>query len=143
MTDTLLGAVKIVGLPEGCYFESFEELLKSLCKYLAIEIPDTITNVVIGNVQPADSQRDHLWFRKDNSGTFVGLYIYTGGQWLKVFPVPGQIFRLYGDSASIPTGFTLADTSNPNLTAAMAAALMAQWYTDGSGTYQIFDVTAD
>lgn len=142
------GSIKINDLPDlGC-FTSFEELLKALPTFLTVEIPNTITNVIISNVQPLDDQRDALWIRRNNAGSFVGLYIYASGTWRQIFPVGGgntgtvQLFRVKGDSRHIPEGYTLADEDNPSITANEASFLKTMWLkAPGQDYYVIFQVT--
>lgn len=141
-SDVIRGAIKLDSLVSGCCFTSWEDFVKAIPTLFSVEVPATITNVVISNLQPGSSLRDNLWIRLDNSGSFMGLFIYTGGLWQQIFPTPQGIFKMYGDSRVIPSGYLLADTSNPHLTAGEAAALMASWVLHGSGLYYtIFDVT--
>lgn len=142
------GAIKINDLPDlGC-FTSFEELLKALPTFLTVEIPSTITNVIVSNVQPLDDQRDALWVRRNNAGSFVGLYIYASGTWRQIYPVGGgntgtfQLFRVKGDSRTIPEGYLLADEDNPHLTANEASWVKTQWLHNPTQEYYvIFDIT--
>lgn len=140
--DSVLAPLKLQGLPDLACFKCFEDLLQALPSYLFAEIPITITNIVFSSTQPLDTQRDYIWFRRDNSGGFLGIYLYVGGQWQQIYPTPNGIFRMYGDSRDIPPGYLLADADNPNLTAAMATHLETQWLLDPTLTYYvIFDVT--
>lgn len=137
----LPNALKLQGLPDDTCFTSFADLLKALVKYMSVEIPTSITNVIISNIQPLDSQRSSLWIRMTNGGDFVGFYLFSGGAWQQIFPVDNQLFRVYGDSRVIPTGFVLGDDGSLGLTAAQIAFLHTQWLLDPTSTfYVIFDV---
>lgn len=142
-TDSISGAVKVVNLPDLACFTDFADFVQKLADSLVIEIPDSITNVVVGNSEPTDSNTA-LWVRRDNSGTFVGLYVYTSGVWAPIYPVPGQLTRIYGSTLDVPSGWRRAD-QDPNLTVAQVAFLQAQWMADpgNPGEYLIFDVTPD
>lgn len=139
---TVNGALKINNLPDLACFQSFEDLLKALPTFLTVEVPSTITNVIISNVQPQDNQRDAIWFRRSNSGEFIGIYLYSSGTWRLVFPSPNALIRMYGDSRDVPEGYILADETNPNLTANQASFIKSSWLKDPTDTwYVIFDVT--
>lgn len=140
--NVIAGALKLLSLPDLACFTSFGELLQALPDYLGIEIPNTITNVVISNIEPNDSQRSFLWVRYNAAGGFIGFYLYTGGAWTQVFPAPNEIILMYGDSRSIPPGYQLADSSNPHITVPMETALQTLWVLDPTTTYYIqFHVT--
>lgn len=140
--DVIQGAVKVVNLPDLACFTNFEEFVQALANSLVLEIPQSITNVVDGNSEPTSSQTTVLWVRRDNSGTFVGLYVFTAGSWTQIYPVPGQLTRVYGSTLDIPEGFQRAD-QDPNLTVAQRTFLQGQWMPDpgNPGEYLIFDVT--
>lgn len=139
---TVKGAIKIEGLLETACFTSFDDFARRYPQFLTIQLPATITNVIVSNVQPLDSQKDYIWFRRNNSGGFVGAYVFSQGFWRQVFPVPQGIFKLYGDSRDIPAGYILADNTNPNITTAMYNFLKTQWLRDPLDLYwMIFEVT--
>lgn len=130
-------ALKINNLPELACFESFEELLKALPDFYSVEIPDTITNVIISTTEPdvsTDSQS--LWIKYDTSGSFVGLFLFTGGAWNMVFPAPNEVFWLYGDSTNVPPGYINTDDA-PGLTTDLKNYLKSLWHQDP--TTLIFD----
>jgi len=134
-TIELRDAIKILGLPDTTCFESFEQLLQVLTDYMVLEIPTSITNVVVGNTQPGDTQRDAVWFRMSNGGQFIGIYLYSEGTWTQFFPVPGQVYKIAGgDSRDVPRGFILASNSS-NLTAAEKAKLEEEWLFDPTNVY--------
>lgn len=141
-TDVIRSAVKLDGLIEGKCFTSWEEFLSELPKMLIVEIPTGITNVTVGNAQPSSSELDHLWVKTDGAGSFIGLFIYATGSWRQIYPVPNQIFLMYGDSSNIPDGYRLA-SEDPNISAAMLANLQKVWsiLTTSPTTYSVFHVT--
>lgn len=141
--DVIRGAIKLDGFTEGVCFKSWDDFLATLPSLLAIEIPDDITNVTIGNTQPTDDQRDNLWIRKDSAGVFMGFYLYASGAWQKIWPVDGELIMIVGDSRTPPTGFTTA-TNLSSLTAAQKAFLQSRWHiVPGSSPtyYDIFEVS--
>lgn len=141
-TDVVKGALKIQGLLEDLCFEDVKELIKALPQYLSVEIPSSISNVVVGVEQPGAGQRDNLWVRTANSGNFVGVYVYALGQWRQIIPVPVQLVRVYGDSRNPPEGYTLA-TEAGVLTESQKLYLKGtwHWHNDVADTYyDIFDV---
>lgn len=143
-TDEIQGAVKILNLPDVACFETIQQWAAALAEQLVIEIPSTITNVVIGNSEPTDSQNTALWVRRDNAGTFIGLYVFSSGAWLQIYPVPlplTQFTWVTGSSLSIPTGYKRADLF-PGLTAGQITFYQARWYADpgNPGEYLDFEV---
>lgn len=104
---SIKGAIKVNGVPAAACFNNFAELLNSLGTYLTVEIPNqTFSNVVISVSQPGQADRDKIWWRISNSGSFVGLYFFSNGNWEQVIPAPQQIFWLYGSSDNPPAGYS-------------------------------------
>lgn len=141
-TDIVLGALKPLGLLDELCVESIPELVRILPQYLGVEVPATVTNVVVGVQQPGDDRRNNLWVRLDNSGDFIGLYVYAQGQWRQVSPVPKEVFQVYGDSREVAPGYTLAGNFS-GFTASQKAyfAAMSHWQNDTPNTwYDVFFV---
>lgn len=141
-TDTVQGVLKLQGLlDEGC-FTSWKEFVASIPDLFSVELPNDITNVTVGSSQPSDSERDHLWIRTDGSGSFVGLLIYASGAWRQIYPAPNQIFLMYGDSRSVPVGYTLV-SDDPNLSTSEVQNLQKIWTQGGTSPtwYTVFHVT--
>jgi len=112
--SSIKGVIKVNGVPESVCFDNFTELLKSLGTYLTVEISNqTFSNIVISNVQPGQADRDKIWWRLSNGGTFIGIFYYGNSIWYQVFPAPFAIFWLYGDSANPPLGYRFLDNLNP------------------------------
>lgn len=132
------GAVKISGFPEGICFKSFEDLLKQLPNFLTVEIPQSITNVVVSNIQPLDSQRDSVWFRRDNSGTIIGIYVFSGVKWKQLWPVPGGIFWVYSADGSVPEGYSKIDTTRTDILSSVISEIMAGYVLDNTDTFDVY-----
>jgi hypothetical protein len=133
--------LKLSGLPEGYCFSSLEDLLKVLQNNLFAEVPDTITNVQVSNLQPTSSQRADVWFRLNSGGKFIGIYMFDGVTWRQVLEAPNQVTWMYGDSADVPEGFQLIDTGHPSFTAPEIAHIKGFYYPAGAGPYTYFAVT--
>lgn len=137
-SDLVRGQLVVTGLLDTQCFTSWQEVINALPNLLAPEMPNSITNVIVGNTQPTDSQTSSIWFRLSNSGSFLGIYVFSQGAWHQIYPVnvdtpttTTQIFWLAGDSEQVPAGFTNTDNALI-LTAAVQAALKAQWVLEGS-----------
>lgn len=139
--DVVEGSLKIKGLPDLACFTSMLDFLKALPTYYGIEIPNSITNVIVSNVEPLDTQRDFIWFRRSNSGSFLGIYLYASGSWKQAFPAPQQIFWMYGDSRDVPDGYLLVGPDNPNFTAGEVTAYEAKYIADPTNTYYVYFAT--
>ena len=136
--------LSLVGLPDDLCFEgTFAEALKAALENVRVLVPSSITNVVVSSQQPTDSQRDFVWFRLNNAGNFVGIYIYAGGDWQQVSPAPNQLFWIYGagaypDSNSPPPGYLPANDPSLGLDAGLVTAMEALWYPAGPGPYTMY-----
>lgn len=131
MPDTgsiVVGDLVLKALPELLCYKDFESFVKDIPNLFAIRVPSTITNVIVSNQQPTNSQTTSLWIRQSNSGSFMGIYVFAQGLWRQIAPIPNQIFWLYGDSNNPPAGFkTTDDASGIEISATLAVALKAQW----------------
>ena len=144
--DVVRGAIKLDNFPETCCFTSFEEFMKALPEYLSIEIPKSITNVYVGYNQPSEADTDTVWFRTGAGSSFIGIFIYSLGQWRQVYPIEKSIIRVYGDSRTPPAGYSLANSFMPS--AAANTWIVTTWHVGGTypgptGTidwYDVFDV---
>lgn len=122
--NTIKGSIKTKGIPESICFKNFADLLQNLGNYLTIEIPiDDITNVIISNQQPSDVDRDKLWVRRTNSGKIAGALVFSGGQWVQLFPAPQQVFILLGNSTTPPDGYVYMPQSLSGLSSLQYSAL--------------------
>lgn len=132
MPDVVSAPIGIINLPDNLCVSSLKDFLVQLPQWIVALIPTSITNVVVGNVQPLDSQRDSLWLRQNNSGIFIGFYVFSGGTWVQIFPMPNQIFprwRATTDPTAPPTGYTRIDNV-AGVPAAVVTQLQTQWVVD-------------
>lgn len=129
--DVIRGALKLDSFLEGQCFVSWSAFIQAIPSMFSVELPAEVTNVTIGNQAPSDDDRDHLWIKTDGSGSFLGLYLYMSGAWQQIYPVPNQIFLLYGDSRYPPPGYTLV-SNDPGISSAMLANLKKMWVVGGT-----------
>lgn len=142
LSDVVRGSLVVTNLPEDFCFTTFRELILALTQYLAVEVPSTITNVVVSNVQPLDSQTNSVWFRISNAGGFQGIYVFSNGSWVQVFPAQNGVFWFMGNSTTPPDGYTLIDTSNTQAVALLGlpaiATLTTQYIQDPTLTFFVY-----
>ncbi len=123
-----VGTLFLKTLPELPCFSSMEEFLVALPDIYGLSIPDSITNVIVSNVQPNSDQTAALWVRLSNSGNFMGIYVFSGGNWVQIVPTPNAIQWMYGDSASPPPGYANTDDAGTTYVSnALKASLKALW----------------
>lgn len=143
--NTVEGSIFIKNLPDTACFTTFIELLQALPGYLGVNVPDSITNVIVSNVQPNSSQTTVLWIRTSNSGNFLGIYIFAAGTWKQIYPVPGQMFRIISKgttdrSDNPPDGFILV-TDSPDYTVTQKNWVQSTWHLSPDAVnYDVFDV---
>jgi len=124
----VVGDLVLKALPELECFTNFTDFLKALPSLYAVEVPSTVTNVIVGPSQPTSSQTSSVWIRTDSSGGFIGVYVFSQGQWRLIIPGPQQIFWLYGDSSAPPAGYITTDEASGNqISTTLATALKALW----------------
>lgn len=134
------GAIVLTGFPDIKCYQTLNELITALPSILGLSLDSSkLTNVVVSNIQPLSGQENFVWFRMSNGGVFIGIYIYSGGAWRQVFPAPGQIYWVYGDSANPPNGFILTDDAG-SIPAAVKNHLKTFWYPAGAGPWTYFSV---
>lgn len=139
----ITGTVKLIGFPDDECLTTVKDLLMNLEQYLAIELPvEQVTNVFVSSSEPDITDRDIIWYRVDNAGNFIGMFVFVQGQWLQMFPPPNGIFRMYGSSLQIPEGYQLITTDTPGFSSGMVSHLQSQWDADedNPGSWLIFDV---
>lgn len=80
-----LGLVKVLSLPETfCFTGTAGDILIQIANALAVDLPDSISNVIVSASEPVDTQNTAIWVRTDNSGTFIDLYVVSVGQWVSL-----------------------------------------------------------
>lgn len=142
--DLVRAAIVLLGLPENTCFTSFQDFINQLPNLIGAEIPSNITNVVVSNVQPSDSQTTSIWFRLSNSGSFLSINVFSNGAWRDIYPINVdtpvdtlQIFWFQGDPTQPPAGWTSTDDA-PGIDAGIKAALAAEWLTGTDPTVQYY-----
>lgn len=135
----------VKNIPEQACFTNFVDFVKALPQYLGVEVPASVTNVVVSNIQPSSSQTTSLWIRLDNSGSFIGIYVFSGGTWRNIYPISAisgdvavQIQWFYSATGNPPPGWTFIDVGDPLLPASVVTALLAQYVQEPGGTYAYY-----
>lgn len=124
----VIGQLVLTALPELQCFTNFTDFLKTLPSLYSVEVPATVTNVIVSASQPTSSQTTSIWVRLSNSGAILGIYVFSGGSWVQISPSPNQVIWMYGDSSNPPDGYkTTDDASGVEISAALATALKALW----------------
>lgn len=138
-SNIVRGKLVLQSLPDGFCFTDAKDFISQLPALLGVEIPGEVTNVVVSNVQPNSSQTTSVWVRIGNSGGFVGLYVFSAGQWQQIYPVQttqvNQIFWLTSEDGSVPPGFQKVDVTSTDVPSNIIAGLMAQYIQDPSATF--------
>jgi len=138
----VLAPIKYLGLVDGQCFTNITDFIKTLQENLVAEVPDNITNVHVGNIQPSSTERNSVWFRVDTGGKFIGIYMFDGAVWQQVLEAPNQVTWMFGDSNNLPAGFILVDGDNPNFDSGQVTAIQSMFYpTPGTPPYSYFAVT--
>lgn len=127
-TNVVIGDLLLKVLPELLCYKDFTSFIKDMPNIFAVSVPNTVTNVIVSNAQPSNSQTDALWIRQTAAGGFMGIYVFAGGLWRQILPAPNEIFWLYGDSSAPPAGYvTTDDASGVEISVTLATALKALW----------------
>lgn len=142
---TAKGALKLQNIPDNACFSNFKEFVESLPEYLTVEVPASISNVVISQAPPGEDDKNKLWFRRDASGNFIGIYVFQSGAWrpfynLVIGAAVSQITWAHGSSSNVPDGFRLILANDPtsNIPQAVRQAIQSQYVPDGSGGFLYF-----
>ncbi len=127
MSKTIIGAIKVKGLPELSVFESLEQFINDLPNILHVEIEDAgLSNVIISNQQPGADDKGSLWVRRDNSGSIIGIYVYSTDKWIQILPGVNQVFILVGSNTIPPPGYKALAVGDLNLSQEQVTAIYAQ-----------------
>lgn len=126
--------IVLTGLSDTFCFTSMQDFVQQLPNIIAAEVPGSVTNVVVSNIQPSDSQTTNIWFRLSNSGSFLSINVFSAGAWHPIYPVNVdtspeptlQIFWLQGDPANPPPGWTNTNDA-AGIDPAVATGLAALW----------------
>lgn len=142
-SSTIVGSLVVKDLPELFCFEDARSLIEQLPTLLGVAISaSNISNVVVGPAQPSDSQTTSIWFRTNNAGNFVGIYVFSGGTWNNIYPINDsthiQIEFFSSTDGSAPKGWTQITASTPGFPPGVAAALAAQSINDPTSTFKVY-----
>ncbi len=141
ISDTVLGALKLTGLPDRMCFTSWLEFVQALPELLSVEVPTSASNVLVGNDYPNADETNKIWYRRDPGGNFIGIYAFQNGQWRLLYnQVLNQISWLYGNSTTIPDGFILIEPGDSQLPSNVVSHLVAQYVPIPGGGYSFFAV---
>ena len=140
-SDVVLADLRSIGLPEGYCLTTVQELMSTIANNFKAVVPKSITNVLVSNQQPTSTERDSIWFRQSNSGTFIGIYVFDGTTWQQVFPGPGAITRINGNSATPPAGYEVITNTKVGFNAADVTALQAENLPAGPAPRRVYWAT--
>lgn len=126
--DVVQGAIKLVGVPERACFRTWQEFIESLPRYLGVEVPASVSGVVVGPDSPSEDDKNKVWFRRDPSGVFLGIYAFQNGAWRPLYNyAPGEVIWIAGDSNAVPAGFTLIEKGDPTMPSDVVNAIVGQY----------------
>lgn len=142
-SNTITGNLVVKNLPETFCFESAHDLIEQLPSLLGVEIPSAnVSNVVVSNAQPTDSETTKIWFRFNNAGSFVGIYVFTEGAWTPIYLINDskhiQIEWFSSTDGTAPTGWVEITASTPGFPPGVAAGLAAQAIADPTSTFNVY-----
>lgn len=102
ISQSVLGALKSTGVPQNACYESFAQLLKDLPNWLTVEVPATISNVVVSVTEPGEDSKGKVWYRISGTGAFVAQYLFFNGSWKRLYSyAPGQVIWMSGNSSQV------------------------------------------
>lgn len=140
LTDNVVvGDIRLEGQPDEICIENVSDLISYLNKYAKFYIPGGAGNLVVGNEQPSEAERQKVWFRLDNGSNFKGIYVYSVGAWRKIYPVGDkQVFWVIGDSRTPPDGYEVIDTGIGGITTSEVNRIKALYQADVDNTFYTF-----
>ncbi len=142
----VIGELVLKTLPELQCYKNFTEFLKDLPNLYAVNVPATVTNVIVSPSQPTSSQTTSVWIRTSTDATILGLYVFSGGKWVQIAPAPNQIIWMYGDSENPPVGYKTTDAiSGAQISTGLATSLKALWISGAliPPSYEYFSAILD
>lgn len=141
ISDVVRGALKLNGLPDRLCFTSWKDFILSLPDLLSVEVPASASNVIVGNEYPTTDDINKIWYRRDPSGNFIGIYAFQNGQWRLLYNyAPNEIIWMYGNSAVIPEGFVLIEQGDAVIISTVVNALRSQYVPLVGGGFAYFAV---
>lgn len=137
--DTVKGVLRVNSIPERECFYSWRDFLEKMPTLLSVELPTSVSGVVVGRDFPTDDDKDKVWFRRDQSGVFLGVYAFQDGAWRPFYNfAPGQVIWTVGNSENIPQGFVLITTDDEVIPSTVVNAIKAQYIPNGLGGFAYF-----
>lgn len=127
--------LKILSIPTNACFTTVSELLKLIEKTFTVDLSVGKNNdfVVTGSEPPTADDKNRLWVRKLNQGSFAGFYIFVGGAWNRIFNRRSdEIIWMYGDSRKVPEGFVLISENTGAVPSEIRDHLIQQYLVDTS-----------
>jgi hypothetical protein len=138
-SDVVAGAIKLLGIPERACYNTFKEFIEALPKMLGVEIPSSVSGVIVGSETPGEDDRNKIWFRRDTGGNFLGIYAFQGGAWHPLIEFrPTSVYWEIGDSANVPAGYSLIDANSSGIPSDVRNAIMAHYVPNNSGGYSYY-----
>lgn len=140
--DVVRGAIKVDSLPDRACFNSFEEFIQALPNYLSVEVPTKISGVLVSREPPSEDDRDKIWFRRNSSGAYAGIYAFQNGKWQRLFQFVQdgalEIIWVYGNSNQIPDGFVLIQDGDTQILSTVVHAIMGHYVPIVGGGFSYF-----
>lgn len=139
--DVIKGAIKINGNLDRQCFSSWREFLETLPNLLAVEVPRGASSLLVGREEPGEEDRNKLWARQDSNGAFLGLYAFQNGGWRPFYNyVQNEIIWMFGNSDTIPDGFTLVEVGDPVIPSSVVNAIRGQFIPGANNNFIYFAV---
>jgi hypothetical protein len=141
INEVIRGALKLTQLPDRVCFTSWRDFVQALPDLLSVEVPESVSGVVVSADQPGDDDKEKLWFRRDFSGNFLGLYAFQNGNWHPFYNLaPNEVVWVFGDSGDPPDGFVVILPDDPVVPSAVVTHLINLYLPNESGSFAYFAV---
>lgn len=139
IVNTIVGALKILKVPERECFKSWSEFINSIPDFVGVEVPATVNGVIFSRSEPGDDFKDSLWVYRDSAGNVLGLYAWQGTSWKPLYTMPKyQVFWFWGDSDNPPAGFTAILTGDTEIPSGVVSALVSQYVVTTPNRYAYY-----
>lgn len=135
--NTVASALHVIALPERACFTTWREFIESIPQFIGVEVPASVSGVIVGAAPPGEGDRDKIWFRRDNSGAFLGIYAFQNGAWRKLIQTLDgveQIFWVVGDSENPPDGFTVIQEGDITMPPSTVLGIRSQFLPNPIGS---------
>lgn len=138
--NTVVGGLVVNDLPDRACVNTLKEFIELLPQYLSVDVPASVSNVVIGTNNPGSDDVGKLLLRVSNNGIILGLYAFQGGAWNKINTGPdGEVTWISGDSDNPPPGYVAIVPGSEQLPNAVVTHLVSLSVPKGSGPgYQYY-----